>query len=182
MIAGKKYAPSSDIWSCGVILFALVSGYLPFEDPDTSKLYKKIMSELLRNDPTKRPTPIQIRQHRWFRMKEILPIGSDRSIQSIFPRCDVYSCQSCLNWKCDGKNLPDEHVLHQMKKLSFDPIEVERDLSNSQHNQTTATYFLLLERRHRQLESIQKNTEKQRPVRYSRNGLKLQTHTHTKCQ
>jgi 5'-AMP-activated protein kinase catalytic alpha subunit len=45
MIAGKKYAGANvDIWSCGVIMFALICGFLPFEDPDTSKLYKKILS------------------------------------------------------------------------------------------------------------------------------------------
>lgn len=45
MIAGKRYQGLGvDIWSCGVILFALVCGYLPFEDPNTSTLYKKIMS------------------------------------------------------------------------------------------------------------------------------------------
>jgi 5'-AMP-activated protein kinase catalytic alpha subunit len=27
-----------------VIMFALICGFLPFEDPDTSKLYKKILS------------------------------------------------------------------------------------------------------------------------------------------
>lgn len=33
MIAGHNYVPSlCDLWSCGVILFALVCGYLPFED------------------------------------------------------------------------------------------------------------------------------------------------------
>lgn len=45
MIAGKHYYGGyADIWSCGVILFALVCGYLPFEDPNTSKLYKKILN------------------------------------------------------------------------------------------------------------------------------------------
>lgn len=33
-----------DIWSCGVILFALICGYLPFEDPNTANLYKKILN------------------------------------------------------------------------------------------------------------------------------------------
>ena len=44
MIAGQKYAGLNvDIWSCGVILFALVCGYLPFEDPNTTNLYQKIL-------------------------------------------------------------------------------------------------------------------------------------------
>ena len=43
MIAGKRYFGSNvDIWSCGVILFALLCGYLPFEDPNTANLYKGI--------------------------------------------------------------------------------------------------------------------------------------------
>lgn len=40
MVAGKRYNPSCvDIWSSGIILYAMICGYLPFEDPDTSKLY-----------------------------------------------------------------------------------------------------------------------------------------------
>jgi 5'-AMP-activated protein kinase catalytic alpha subunit len=33
-----------DVWSSGVILFASLCGYLPFEDQNTSALYKKILS------------------------------------------------------------------------------------------------------------------------------------------
>ncbi len=44
MIAGLKYNGSKvDIWSSGVILYAMVCGYLPFEDKDTAVLYQKIM-------------------------------------------------------------------------------------------------------------------------------------------
>lgn len=82
MIAGKKYKGSNvDIWSCGVIMFALVCGFLPFEDPDTSKLYKKILSgefkfpsfikqpcmdlinKVLNTDPEARYTIEDIRSH-----------------------------------------------------------------------------------------------------------------------
>ena len=80
MIAGKKYEGTGvDIWSCGVILFALLAGFLPFEDPNTSNLYKKILSadfqipsfvsneaadlisRILTTDPAKRITIAQIR-------------------------------------------------------------------------------------------------------------------------
>ena len=45
MIAGHKYVGSlSDMWSMGVILFAMVCGYLPFEHESTSKLYQKILN------------------------------------------------------------------------------------------------------------------------------------------
>jgi len=43
IIAGKKYhGSSSDIWSCGVILYSLVTGRLPFEDQNLPGLLSKI--------------------------------------------------------------------------------------------------------------------------------------------
>jgi serine/threonine protein kinase len=34
----------SDLWSCGVVLYAMLCGYLPYEDQKTSDLYKKILN------------------------------------------------------------------------------------------------------------------------------------------
>lgn len=86
MVAGKKYdGLPADIWSCGVILYAMVCGYLPFEDPKTNLLYKKILNaeytipdfvspdcadlitKILNTDPNSRFTLQDIKSHTWFK-------------------------------------------------------------------------------------------------------------------
>lgn len=45
MISGNLYAgPEVDVWSCGVILYALLCGTLPFDDESIPNLFKKIKS------------------------------------------------------------------------------------------------------------------------------------------
>ncbi|CAE7224036.1 unnamed protein product [Rhizoctonia solani] len=43
IVAGKAYhGSSSDIWSCGVVLYALLTSRLPFDDPDIRALLHKV--------------------------------------------------------------------------------------------------------------------------------------------
>lgn len=44
ILRGTKYDGfKSDIWCCGIILFAMLSGYLPFEGADNKTLFKHIL-------------------------------------------------------------------------------------------------------------------------------------------
>mmetsp|Transcript_27345 Transcript_27345/g.24113 ORF Transcript_27345/g.24113 Transcript_27345/m.24113 type:complete len:91 (-) Transcript_27345:959-1231(-) len=43
VLSKKKYCGTDiDTWSCGVILFAMLAGYLPFDEESLPRLYKKI--------------------------------------------------------------------------------------------------------------------------------------------
>lgn len=85
VISGKLYAgPEIDIWSCGVILYVMLCGRLPFDDDYIPTLFKKInggiytlpsyltpeakhlLSSMLVVDPVKRITISEIRQLPWF--------------------------------------------------------------------------------------------------------------------
>ncbi|XP_042503334.1 CBL-interacting serine/threonine-protein kinase 11-like [Macadamia integrifolia] len=86
ILAKKGYDGAKvDIWSCGIILYVLNAGYLPFNDPNLMKMYKKIyrgefrnpkwfsldlrrlLSRLLDTNPETRITVDEILHDNWFK-------------------------------------------------------------------------------------------------------------------
>jgi len=159
MIAGHSYVPHlCDLWSCGVILFALVCGYLPFEDQNTSALYKKILaadyktpkfisesvrdliSKLLTTDPTRRYNVPDVRAHPWYcQIPEASTPVPDRVEQGE---------------KQDQKL--EEDVLTDLDAFGFPRDYAVRCLQLNKHNHVTTTYYLLSEKKRRLMERLKK--------------------------
>src|ERR1700738_3142614 len=102
VIAGRVYAgPEVDIWSCGVILYVLLCGRLPFDDESIPKLFEKIrdgiytlpshlsdgakrlISKMLITNSEERATIPQIFDNPWFQVDlpdYLNPAGSTQRV------------------------------------------------------------------------------------------------------
>jgi len=121
IIMGKRYTGAEvDTWSCGVILYAMLTGYLPFDEDNQSLLVKRIctgnfvipetvspdaadlISKMLKVHPLERIKMSDIKRHNFFN-------SSDRAnyiLQDANPKEDHYKISN--------------HILNKLLSLKFD--------------------------------------------------------------
>ncbi|CAJ1057395.1 PREDICTED: serine/threonine-protein kinase BRSK2 isoform X3 [Xyrichtys novacula] len=158
VIRGEKYdGRKADVWSCGVILFALLVGALPFDDDNLRNLLEKVKlgvfhmphfippdcQNLLRGmievDASKRLTLEQIQKHTWYiggknEPEPEQPVPRKVTIRSLPSADDI-----------------DPDVLDSMHSLGCfrDKNKLLKDLLSDDDNQEKMIYFLLLDRKER---------------------------------
>lgn len=101
ILANRGYdGATSDVWSCGVILYVTLCGYLPFDDRNLAVLYQKIfkgetqmpkwlsdgakslLRRILDPNPVTRITIAEIKEHEWFIQDHIpaIPLDEEENI------------------------------------------------------------------------------------------------------
>ncbi|XP_050720079.1 serine/threonine-protein kinase BRSK2-like isoform X4 [Eriocheir sinensis] len=159
VIRGEKYdGRRADVWSCGVILYALLVGALPFDDDNLRQLLEKVKrgvfhiphfvppdcQDLLRGmievNPEKRFTLEEINKHPW------VIAGGKGELELERPMMEVVQTHIIPT-----KDSIDPDVIRNMASLGCfkDKDKVMLDLLDPCHNTEKVIYFLLLDRKRR---------------------------------
>ena len=141
MVSGKKYNGFQiDIWSTGIILYAMLCGYLPFEDKNNEILFKKILKckyelpshirsrskdiirKILVTNPNERITIPEIKKHPFYLRGKELFNRLFVSVEVDYERNVVSTCNN------NNNNEHDKDVLN--KENCYNPVKTEEDDSH----------------------------------------------------
>jgi len=151
MVLGQSYNKSADIWSTGVLLYAIVVGHLPFEDKSVRRLLNLILyadvkypsflspllvdllKKMLVRDPNERITLDQIQSHPWFMKTDISDFA-----------------HKCRSFRCNNDEV-DIEVIKEMGQFGFGFQSTLETVSNKKDQKIVSIYkmvsrFILLER------------------------------------
>ncbi|CAD7081056.1 unnamed protein product [Hermetia illucens] len=159
VIRGEKYdGRRADVWSCGVILYALLVGALPFDDDNLRQLLEKVKrgvfhiphfvppdcQSLLRGmievNPERRLTLTEINRHPW------VTAGGKGELELELPMMEVVQTHVI-----PSASAVDPDVLNAICSLGCfkEKDKLIQELLSPNHNTEKVIYFLLLERKRR---------------------------------
>ncbi|KAG0032415.1 Serine/threonine-protein kinase brsk1 [Podila clonocystis] len=178
VVTGMKYdGSSSDIWSCGIILYALLTGHLPFDDENIRQLLSKVkagkfymptdispgardlISRMLTVNPKRRITMQGVMMHPWFRM-----VNPDRNTLGE-PAEDPEGGRQLLEEELDAEIVRHMRWLFAPGPSHSDPeakeifdeeallLEIQEKLTSSEENMEKLFYHLLCQHKTELLEN-----------------------------
>ena len=130
-----------DIWCCGIILYAMLCGYLPFEGEDNNLLFQNILNcdpefpeflsdlskdiilQILNPDPETRITIEEIKKHKFYlKGKKLCKIDYENIENNIIKKRNVFGKKKAVN------NIIDNEYIEKEKKM------MNKSQSNSSEN------------------------------------------------
>ena len=153
MVSGKKYNGFQiDIWSTGIILYAMLCGYLPFEDKNNDVLFKKIlkckyelpshirsrskdlMKRILVTNPNERITIPEIKRHPFYlHGKELFNRTFNPVVHNVMAKHNVISSRDSL---INSKNAfyKDNNLYYNALKTEEDETQYNTVRKSKKHN------------------------------------------------
>ena len=147
MIKGKKYnGLSIDLWACGIILFAMLCGYLPFDDKNNNELFRKIV-ECKIDYPEK--DEVELSETSLDLINKILTpnpkerIGIEEILEHPFMKYGKKAYNNLI--KPDNFNQEELIINYMINELGFTNKNniIEKYIHSNRHNYITTTFNLL---------------------------------------
>jgi serine/threonine protein kinase len=150
ILDGKAYGPEVDVWSCGVVLYAMITGELPFYHDNENMVLQQILRQepdydfeatstcinllrrIFKKNPQERITISGIKSHRFVASSVYL----SRQI-----RLQLTNGSESDVPKLDGDTILD------MKDMGIDTLSMANLIENGVYNSVTATYRMLRKER-----------------------------------
>ena len=143
MYKGEKYnGLLCDIWSAGIVLYAMVFGYLPFSDENEQRNInniikgnyeipeeanddlRELLSHIIEINPDKRYNLEQIKNHKWYNIVNNNPI----------PGIDI-----------DKYKIPiDERIINVCQAYGYDKEKINESVSGNFYDNNTSIYYIIV--------------------------------------
>ena len=135
----------TDIWSSGIILFAMLCGSFPFDDDSEQILYSKIIK-----GKYEFPKEITLSEEAKNLIKKILVVNPDY-------RANIDDIKNDPWFKKDykpiyGLFLPiqeipiDDFIIREIEKKGYSKEDIIKNIKNNRHNEITTFYYLLVKK------------------------------------